>query len=316
MLERDSLPFIIEAACDQKDTLKYLSGFFSEKKDWLKEILQTYGAILFRGNKIPPKMYGNFLEKLNFEFTSYVGGDSPRTKLDSRVYTSTEYPSDQIIVLHNELSFSNTYPRYLFFYCGIPAREGGETPLADGRKLYKRLPPELTQKYKEKKLKYTMNLHDGQGLGKSWQQVFETNDKAIVKNILHQRKIDFCWKENGVLCLSEIVQPIISHPLTKELIFFSQAHQWHSSNLDKQVQEALFKLMPEEEFYHYVSYADDKPLEREELELTKRVIDEIKVVFDWEEGDILFIDNLLAMHGRNPYKGNRKILLSMANDWQ
>lgn len=316
MIQKKELPYIVKVPCDQKYGVNRLRDFFSKEKIWLEKILRTYGAILFRGSKIIPEIYYNLLEELNFEFTTYVGGDSPRTKLSSKVYTSTEYPSDQEIILHNELSFSNTYPRYLFFYCALPAKAGGETPLADARILYKQLPGELIQKYKEKKLKYTMNLHDGIGLGKSWQQVFETTNKTIVENILKKRKVDFYWKKNGILCLSEVVQPVINHPVTNDTIFFSQAHQWHSSNLDKQVQEALFKLMPEKEFYHYVSYADDQPLELKDLELTKKTINEIKVVFNWQVGDLLFIDNLLIMHGRNPYKGDRKILLSMANNWQ
>ena len=71
------------------------------------------------------------ISNLPIDTTSYVGGDSPRTKLSSKIYTSTEYPADQQIVLHNEMSFSNNYPRYLFFYCELPSLQGGETPLAD-----------------------------------------------------------------------------------------------------------------------------------------------------------------------------------------
>ena len=312
---RNSFPFIIKIPSDQKDIEAYLVNHFFEKKPWLEEILKNSGAILFRGNKIELNSYNNFLERLNFEFTSYVGGDSPRTKLNQRIYTSTEYPADQSIVLHNELSFSNTYPKYLFFYCEVSPDEGGETPLADTRRLYNLLPKKLIQKYKKKKLKYTMNLHEGYGLGKSWQQVFETDNKIIVENILRHRKINFSWQENRMLRLYEIVQPIVTHPLTDELMFISQAHQWHSSNLNKESRESLLKLMPEEEFYHYVSHADDEPLNIEDLELTKKIINEIKVVFKWKQGDILFIDNLLTMHGRNSYEGSRRILLSMANNW-
>jgi len=185
-----SLPYIIEVSDQKKSAIQYILNVFTARQNWLKKKLLIHGAILFRSN-LSLNMYFELLEKVNFEYVSYVGGDSPRAKLNNKIYTSTEYPSDQMIVLHNEMSFSNTYPRYLFFYCELAARSGGETPLADARKLYRLLPEELIRQYQEKKLKYIMNLHGGFGLGKSWQQVFETDNKVIVEQILKSRKIIF-----------------------------------------------------------------------------------------------------------------------------
>ena len=113
----------------------------------------------------------------------------------------------------------------------------------------------------------------------------------------------------------EIVQPVFSHYTTKELMFISQAHQWHCSNLEPEVRASLLEYTPEQEFYHYVSYGDDQPLNISDLELTKEVINQIKIEYKWQQGDILFVDNLLCLHGRNSYIGNRKILVSMANSW-
>ena len=36
------------------------------------------------------------------------------------------------------------------------------------------------------------------------------------------------------------------------------------------------------------------------------------VVFPWNEGDILMLDNMQVAHGRNPFSGERKIIVSMA----
>lgn len=313
MKGKSLLPIVIKAEdfadCSIESLVEYITNGYSE----YSSLLNKCGAILFRGFNINTLSdFEYIVSNLPVNITSYIGGDSPRTKLTNKIYTSTEYPADQSISLHNEMSFSNNYPRYLFFYCELPPLQGGETPLADNRKLYKNLPKILLQKYQQKKLKYVMNLHNGHGIGKSWQDVFETDNRDEVESILDTRRVSYIWKGEN-LKVSEIVQPVICHPKTKEWVFISQAHQWHPSNLPQDIYENLIKIIPETEFYHYVCHADDVPLDKNELDLTRQVIDSIKIVKSWQRSDFLFMDNLLIMHGRNPFKGNRKIRVSLAN---
>jgi len=35
------------------------------------------------------------------------------------------------------------------------------------------------------------------------------------------------------------------------------------------------------------------------------------VVFRWETGDVLLLDNMLVAHGRRPFKGDRKIVAAL-----
>jgi alpha-ketoglutarate-dependent taurine dioxygenase len=36
------------------------------------------------------------------------------------------------------------------------------------------------------------------------------------------------------------------------------------------------------------------------------------VAFPWQKGDLLMLDNMLVAHGRNPFSGERKVIVSMA----
>jgi hypothetical protein len=38
---------------------------------------------------------------------------------------------------------------------------------------------------------------------------------------------------------------------------------------------------------------------------------ELAVQFPWREGDVLMLDNMLIAHARNPYAGERKIVVAM-----
>ncbi|WP_374050058.1 TauD/TfdA family dioxygenase [Paenibacillus larvae] len=66
-------------------------------------------------------------------------------------YTSTEYPANQYIPLHNEMSYTTNWPIKIWFYAVQTAKKGGETPLADSRKVYECIDPSIRKMFKEKK---------------------------------------------------------------------------------------------------------------------------------------------------------------------
>lgn len=116
--------------------------------------------------------------------------------------------------MHNEKSFSNTYPRLAYFFCDIEPKVGGETLILDSRILYKKLKQDIIEKFNTKKLKYVMNLHIGNGIGKSWQQTFEVNSKLELEEILKNMKVSDRWKNNDIIEVYEIVNPVVRHPDT------------------------------------------------------------------------------------------------------
>ena len=158
-----------------------------------------------------------------------------------------------------------------------------------------------------------MNLHDGYGVGKSWQEVFEVEHKESLEYILNKLNVTYTWKPNGLLFIEEIVSPIIKHPITGEKVFFSQADQWHPSSLNPKVLSALLSIMPAEDFYHNCYYGDGSEISIEDLHTIRKLINQEMVTFQWKKDDILMLDNIISMHGRLPFKGERKILVAMTD---
>ena len=52
------------------------------------------------------------------------------------------------------------------------------------------------------------------------------------------------------------------------------------------------------------------------LEEIMRVCDQKSIVFAWQEGDVLLLDNMLTAHGRRPFVGKRKVVVGMAQSNQ
>ena len=42
-----------------------------------------------------------------------------------------------------------------------------------------------------------------------------------------------------------------------------------------------------------------------------RLADELTFDIPWQTGDVALVDNLVAMHGRRPFEGSRRVLASL-----
>lgn len=311
----DNLPIVIEPQNELKTRpfFQELLAQIHDSHDFFREKLLSHGAILLRGFQVQ-----NYSELESFaeafsgkQLINYAGGTSPRNRLESKVYTSTEYPANMTLALHNELSYTTKYPSHLYFCCLLPAENGGETTLGDSRRILKRIPPEFVTLFKQRGLKYVRNLQSGKGSGYSWQDAFETCDKTVVENICREIGCEFRWKENGFLQLIQNRPATVVHPVTGEEVWFNQADGFHPGALDGETYNELISLMPEEDFRLNVYFGDGSPIDVSILNEIRRVIREETIPVRWQQGDLLVVDNLLAAHGRFPFSGERKIILAM-----
>jgi alpha-ketoglutarate-dependent taurine dioxygenase len=311
-----NLPLLVEPDTEHESfNLDNLLSWYRDNSELLEDKLLKHGAILFRGFGVNTILaFENFVKSVSGNLMDYVDGNSPRTKLANSIYTSTEYPAEYFISLHNELSYSSHWPEKLYFCCITAPKQGGETPMADSRKILKTLNQNLVEKFTLKQVKYIRNLHSGKGMGVSWQDAFKTSDKSLVEE--HNRKagINFEWKKDGGLRLSQIRPAIAIHPHTGEQVWFNQAEQFHPSTLPKNIYEAMMFYFEgnEEELPQYACFGDNTPIDVSMLDEIREATCQQTVVFPWQEGDVLVIDNMLVCHGRRPFVGSRKILVSMS----
>ncbi len=301
------LPLIVEPATNHTNSSGFLDAVINERK-FFSGALLTHGALLLRGFGIEriedfEKFARNFSGK---ELLDYAGGVSPRVSLEKGVYTSTEYPPDLMLGLHNELSYSANYPRQLFFFCVVEPETGGATTVGDSRRILREIDREIVDLFKKKQIRYDRNLSGEAGSGYAWQDAFETDDKKTVEN--HCRKIgaEYEWKPNGGLRVSQIRPATAIHPQTGEEVWFNQADGFHPSNLDAET----YALM-NGNFRLNACFGDGSPIDVAMLEHIRAVLRRETVPVAWQKGDVLIVDNIRAAHGRMPFSGARKIVLAM-----
>src|SRR5579884_1969308 len=250
------LPLVIspqEEGLDLVSWAKHNSAFIEEK-------LLEHGGLLFRhfeSNSV--QLFEQFTSALSNHLLDYKERSTPRTEVTGKIYTSTEYPANQTIPLHNELSYSRSWPMKIWFFCLQPAETGGETPFADSSRVFQRIPEAIKARFMEKRVMYVRNYMPQLDL--SWQEVFQTNNRAEVERYCRSIDMECEWINEQHLRTRQVCQAVALHPETSRLVWFNQAHLFHISNLDPAVRETLLSLYGEESLPRNTYYGDGKPIE-------------------------------------------------------
>jgi alpha-ketoglutarate-dependent taurine dioxygenase len=276
----------------------------------LTELLTEHKALVFRDFGVTPDTLEPVLERLVPGRLPYVHGNSPRTKVSGNLYTSTEYPQQYTISMHNELSYAHSWPARLSFYCEKAADSGGATPVLDGAVWLASLDAEVREAFAGG-IRYVQNLHDGFGFGKSWQDTFETDDRAAVETYLRDSRADWEWGPDGLRVI-QLRPATVAHPVTGAEVWFNQADQWHPAGLGDETSAELYDILSPDEFPQYVTFADGGPIPDAYIEQILHRGLEHAVDVNWRTGDVLLIDNVLVAHGRRPFEGTRRVLVAMS----
>lgn len=319
------IPLVVEPI-DKKMPLSELLNLLNHENAFFKNKLLKYGGLLFRNFPInSDNDFALVIKHLNTgNFIDYIGGDSPRKKVKDGIYTSTEAPPSVKIPLHNELSFTKNYPKHIYFYCEIAPVDRGETIIGDARRIYQSVDSEVMQRFVKKKLKYTscyfyqsklMNLiNKWQPCHKSWMDVFETKYKHEVEKKCSENEFALKWNKNGWVQISQVRPATMAHPKTHEMVWFNQAHlfDFNPKLLGWwRYLGAKIVYSPKHMRLHEVHFSDNTKIPRSDFYHIYQVLDDNTIAFPWQKGDVLVLDNILAMHGRATFTGKRRVLAAM-----
>ncbi|HVT17363.1 MAG TPA: amino acid adenylation domain-containing protein [Thermoanaerobaculia bacterium] len=301
----EALPLVVQPAADDLDVAEWSLGH----RDDIAADLARHGAILFRGFQLgSAEAFERFARAVCGELFE-DNGEHPRETVSGSVYTPVFYPPEQRLLWHNENSFDYRWPMKILFGCVRPADWGGETPIVDSRQVFARLAPAVRERFVERGVMYMRNYGGGPGL--DWQTVFHTHERAQVEAFCRDNHMTCEWRDGDRLRTRAVRPAVVRHPGTGEMSWFNQAQHWHVSCLDAATRESMAAIFRPEDMPRGCCYGDGTPIADEEIAAILAVYAELEVSFAWRQGDVLLVDNVLAAHGRNPFGGERKLLVAL-----
>lgn len=337
-----TLPVLVTPG--RSTTAPALADWMKHNVDWVQSQLRTHGALLFRGFGVEEADdFETIARAVAPELKNEYLGTSPRdaVKPGGYVFSASELPGHYPIPEHCEMTFTRTPPQRIFFSCLIePAEGSGETPLVDFRKVWRDLDPAVRERFATRRIRIIRNYsgpdENGRDLFqlKRWDEMFQTRDKAEVERIARREGFTPVWKDNDRLALISEHDAMRPHPETGEPVWFNHAQVFHLSAAPGEFKRIarrrptprhiglwLFSSLlvgwkklryKSEDQAMHVTWADGSEIAGADMEAVRDAIWKHLAVVSWKKGDVVAIDNNAIGHGRLPYRGPRKVVVSWA----
>lgn len=305
------------------ETLKFLED--QSKKGLFKKLLKRHGVVVLRCGK---RLDSNTLSK----YISAIGansGDQPfeqngstakRTEITETLSTANEGPSSIRIHQHNEFSRFVKYPTKLFFTCVEYAAEGGETPLVHGGEFFQRInakAPEFLRELSQRGLYMEQIWPLKSDTNTNWANKFcfgrniDPSDDHFEHQKLQAKQLaeeiaspDCEFTPENDLLIRQYTKPIRVYEGDGESFpcFFNSLSTFYAYTKYKVAEYGKTRS---------ICYNDGGEIPTKYLDLVLQTSLDLAYAHRWEEGDIAIVDNYMVSHGRLPWEGVRRILVSM-----
>ncbi len=323
------LPLVLEPLdtakmIDAKDVAQWLT----RDQSALEVRLLDHGGILLRNFPLKTaediEIISNAIGSYQFD---YIAGATPRTAISGKIFESTRWPAFYKIKLHNEMSYMRDYPAKIMFFSRVAAQSGGETIIADMRKVYQEIRSDVRESIEKKGVCYIRNFKNrsktidklksmiGNNMHRSWQDAFSVERRDQLEALCVKLGLQFRWLNDGSVTVANSMPGIIEHPATKEKIWFNQTSSFHPNRRSLGLLHYYVKWFywNKDHLPFNARYGDGSEIPIEHLYHICDILDRNTIAFPWKKGDLLILDNRLVAHGRNPFKGPREVMVSMIN---
>jgi hypothetical protein len=307
----DGQAFPLVLACQSPEaTLEAAADWVRSRRDELLTQAADHGTVLFRG--FPVETATDFdafvaaFDLPNFPYEESLS-NAVRINRTPRVFTANEAPPNITILFHHELAQTPVFPSRLFFFCEQPAATGGATPLCRSDILWERLEaqcPQFCRDCEAKGLKYTNVMASENdltsGMGRGWQSTLRAQTPEAAEARLKELRYTWEWLPGGELKVTTPVLPAVKQLANGRKSFFNQLiaafKGWKDTRNDPS---------------KAITFGDGTPLDRDAVNLSADLAEELAFDVAWQKGDVALVDNLVTMHGRRTFSGTRKVLASL-----
>lgn len=307
----DGFPSVAAVRHGRTSDKQALACFVADQQDIVHQHLHQSGAVLLRGfSVLDLDAFEAAAESLLGTLAAYRGGDAPRRAERGNVYNAEGPVNTKFLRAHNELSYAPWYPSTLVFGCARPADVGGATVLWDGRRVFEGLSAEVRGDFRDRGVMYVQHLPNEPGTVpgvKSWQETFESDDRDEVLAHCAAHYTSAEWTEVGLLTTNVTPGALLRDG---RHAWFNQTHIWRKDPAT--VPDVTDFGAWRTHLGYGALFGDGTAISDAHMEEVAEVLATCQVPVRWEAGDLLLVDNRVAMHGREPFEGERQVFVAFA----
>ncbi|MET8331367.1 TauD/TfdA family dioxygenase [Streptomyces sp. NPDC005181] len=290
-------------------------SWISEHSTQIRNSVTTYGAVLVRGLPISDRAAAvAAVRAVIGDGMAEREGFAPRDAYGDGVYSSSHWSADQPMCMHHELSYVATPPRLLAFACVTPPATGGITALADARAVLSDLPADLVERFERHGWRLTRSYNPL--VGTPWQDAFGTKDRSEVERYCEENGLEAVWQGDDALSTVQTRPAVVAHPDSGERCWFNQIAFLNEWTMEPEVREFLIEEFGPEGLPFNTFCGDGSPLDRATIDHINEVYEKHTVREPWQRGDLLVVDNIRTAHSREPFKGEREIIVGLGEPFR
>ncbi|MDT0542758.1 MULTISPECIES: TauD/TfdA family dioxygenase [Streptomyces] len=283
----------------------------AEHRAALREQVAEHGVLLVRGLGLREvDQVGAVFAGLADDLMAEREAFAPRESHGPGLYSSTAWPANQPMCMHHELSYAAECPGLMLFACLQAPAEGGATAVADAERVLQALPAALSERFEREGWLLTRSYNDE--IGASVEESFGTDDRAAIERYCRAHAIDFDWRPDGSLHTRQLRAAVVRHPLTGRRCWFNQIAFLNEWTLAREVREYLVDVYGADGLPFNTRFADGSPIGEDVIQLLNSTYEDHTGREPWQDGDLMLVDNIRTAHSREPFTGERRVLVAMA----
>jgi alpha-ketoglutarate-dependent taurine dioxygenase len=281
-------------------------------RDALRAVVAEHGCVMVRGLGLrdAPGTDGVFTQLATSRMTEKEAF-APRHRYLDGLYSTSKWPANQQMCMHNELSYALEFPGLMMFACLTAPASGGATGVADASAVLDALPAGLVTRFEQEGWLLTRNYN--QDIGASVAEAFGTADRAAVERYCRANAIEFEWQPDGGLRTRQHRSAVIRHPVTGQRCWFNQIAFLNERTIDPEIREYLVDVYGADGLPFNTFYGNGDPVGDEVVRVINETYEAATAREPWQAGDLLLIDNIRTAHSREPFQGTREVLAAMAD---